>query len=218
MPRLGGLETLSAIKTDPELYVIPVIMLSSAKSPDEVRDSYQGHANCYVEKPADLEQSVKFIQALEAFWMDFALLPACNEQSLGSRQIIDPNTGTSRIDLPRSGTLPFGPAIACPSAEVSGRGTRIDDSLMNPSETPSESHGCDEHKRLLDAFGTTVRELLSLHEQQFQSIVDGDSECHRFDVLIHMANEQKQMAKYAYLRHVEAHGCSNNDAVKQAGT
>jgi hypothetical protein len=68
--------------------------------------------------------------------------------------------------------------------------------------------GCKEHHRLLDNFGAAVRELLDIHEQQYQAIVEGDNDCSRFDVLIHMANEKKQQAKYAYLRHVEAHGCS----------
>src|SRR5260370_37861078 len=44
MPRLGGFETLSAIKNDPELCVIPVTMLSSSSSPKEVRKCYQPHA------------------------------------------------------------------------------------------------------------------------------------------------------------------------------
>jgi hypothetical protein len=70
--------------------------------------------------------------------------------------------------------------------------------------------GCEDHNQLLDEFGEAVRKLLDLHEQQFQAIVEEDSECTRFDLLIHMANEQKQRAKYAYLRHVEAHGCSNH--------
>jgi chemotaxis family two-component system response regulator Rcp1 len=78
MPGLSGLETLSAIKRDPELCVIPVIMLSTADSPEGVRQSYQAHANRYVQKPTNLERSVKLVQALEAFWMDFALLPSCD--------------------------------------------------------------------------------------------------------------------------------------------
>ena len=74
-------------------------------------------------------------------------------------------------------------------------------------ETTSRGHGCEEHNRLLDEFGIAVQELLELHQQQYQAIVSGDSECHRFDLLIHMAIEEKQAAKYAYLRHVELHGC-----------
>jgi hypothetical protein len=80
--------------------------------------------------------------------------------------------------------------------------------VNNKEATPSRSAGCQEHNGLLDAFGEAVQELIMLHEQQFQAILDGDSECQRFDVLIHMANEKKQLAKYAYVRHVEDHGCS----------
>ena len=68
--------------------------------------------------------------------------------------------------------------------------------------------GCFEHNRLLNEFGNAVRDLLALHKQQFQAIVEGDVECSRFDLLIHMANEQKHASKYAYIRHVEQHGCS----------
>ena len=67
---------------------------------------------------------------------------------------------------------------------------------------------CAESRRLLDSFGDAVQDVLMLHEQQFLAIVDGDLECHRFDLLIHMANEKKQKAKYTYMRHLESHGCS----------
>jgi len=67
---------------------------------------------------------------------------------------------------------------------------------------------CTEQRRLLDMFGEAVQELLLLHEQQFLAIVAGDLESHRFDLLIHMANERKHQAKYAYLQHVETHCCS----------
>jgi chemotaxis family two-component system response regulator Rcp1 len=169
MPRLGGLETLSAIKSDPELYMIPVIMLSTSSSPHDVRESYQARANCFVQKPIDLDRSVKLLLSIETFWMDFVLLP--------------PQSGMS--------IAPF-------SAEAKNQ-------PMRNLETAAE---CGEHSRLLSELGLAVRELLTLHEQQFQAIVEGDDECARFDILIHMANEQKQTTKYAYLRHVEAHGCS----------
>ena len=94
-----------------------------------------------------------------------------------------------------------------------------DDPLRKTSSTPAlSSYGCEEHNRLLEDFGVAVRELLELHEQQYLAIVDGDDDCSRFDVLIHMANEKKQQAKYAYLRHVEAHGCSNFNGLNQART
>jgi hypothetical protein len=69
---------------------------------------------------------------------------------------------------------------------------------------------CETAKRLLDDFGTAVQAVLVLHEQQFRTIVEGDSNAGRFDLLIHEALENKQNAKYAYLNHLDVHGCSSN--------
>ena len=77
-----------------------------------------------------------------------------------------------------------------------------------PGGAKTDAAFCKESRNLLDAFGEAVQELLLLHEQQFQATVAGDSESDRFDVLIHMANERKHNAKYAYLRHLGTHGCS----------
>ena len=74
--------------------------------------------------------------------------------------------------------------------------------------SPQSTHYCDAAKRLLDAFGREVQELMALHELQFLAIVEGDSDAGRFDLLIHEATERKQNAKYAYLIHLESHGCS----------
>lgn len=191
MPRLGGLETLAAIKGDPELCVIPVIMLSTSDAPEDVRDSYQFRANGFIQKPINLEQSVKLFKAIESFWLNFAVLPDRKERFIRKN-------GRAFEDSPHSGLL-----IATESAEAKSR------AMFDPSpDTLLIKSGCKEHNRLLDVFGKAVHEVLHLHEQQFLAIVEGDDECSRFDLLIHMANEQKQLAKYAYLRHVEAHGCS----------
>ena len=71
---------------------------------------------------------------------------------------------------------------------------------------------CHEARELLGGFGETVRELTRLHEEQFQAIVGSDLDSTRFDDLIFMANERKHEAKYAYLHHLETHGCSKFDA------
>jgi hypothetical protein len=84
---------------------------------------------------------------------------------------------------------------------------RIEDS---PKRTAGQVMVCSEQRRLLDMFGEAVQDMLLLHEQQFLAIVAGDLDSHRFDLLIHMANEKKQHAKYAYLQHVDTHGCSGN--------
>ena len=57
-------------------------MPSSASSSQDVRKSYQVHANCYIQKPANLERSRKLVEAVETFWMDFALLSSCDGDSV----------------------------------------------------------------------------------------------------------------------------------------
>lgn len=74
---------------------------------------------------------------------------------------------------------------------------------------------CKEAKELLDAFADTIRELIRLHEDQFQALVASDTDSQRFDDLIHMANERKHNAKYAYMHHLEIHGCSTIDGTNQ---
>jgi hypothetical protein len=70
---------------------------------------------------------------------------------------------------------------------------------------------CKQARGLLDAFGDTIRDLVSLHEEQFEALVAGVLDSTRFDDLIHMANERKHQAKYAYIQHLETHRCSRFD-------
>jgi hypothetical protein len=74
---------------------------------------------------------------------------------------------------------------------------------------------CQEARALLDDLSEAIRELIKLHEEQFQVLVGGDLDSTRFDPLIHMANEHKNEAKYAYLHHLETHGCSKFDEPDQ---
>jgi hypothetical protein len=78
---------------------------------------------------------------------------------------------------------------------------------MTKQRSKSDISFCEESRRLLEVFADAVQQLILLHEQQFLAIVNVDSDLTRFDLLIHMATENKQAAKYAYLQHVETHGC-----------
>src|SRR5438105_15892440 len=79
--------------------------------------------------------------------------------------------------------------------------------LRLPSNRVSMSAACSESELLLNAYGTAVQELFMFQEQHFAALVDGDEDATRYELLIHMAGEKRQAAKYAYLRHVEEHGC-----------
>jgi CheY-like chemotaxis protein len=75
LPRKSGREVLAEIKTDATLRRIPVVVLTSSQSDDDILSVYNLHANCYVPKPADLERFLTVIQSIEHFWFTTARLP-----------------------------------------------------------------------------------------------------------------------------------------------
>lgn len=76
MPGEDGCDTLRAIKSDPELRFIPVIMFSASADYRDVVRCYDQHANAYIHKPVDLETSLSVVRQIERFWFDTACLPA----------------------------------------------------------------------------------------------------------------------------------------------
>jgi len=66
---------------------------------------------------------------------------------------------------------------------------------------------CEEKQRLLIEFLDAVHELIALQTAQTHSVIRGDPDFLRFDVSLHFAQERKERAKYAWIAHVEEHGC-----------
>lgn len=68
---------------------------------------------------------------------------------------------------------------------------------------------CPNCKVLRDAFVEAVHEVVMLNERHLLAVIEDDPDPHRFDLLIHQANEKKQNAKYAFVHHRESHGLSS---------
>jgi CheY-like chemotaxis protein len=75
LPKKSGREVLETIKTDDGLKNIPVIILTTSKSEEDVLNSYQLHANCYITKPVDFTRFIEIIKQLENFWFSIVTLP-----------------------------------------------------------------------------------------------------------------------------------------------
>ena len=75
LPRLSGLEVLAELKRDPELLLIPVVMLTTSRAEEDILRSYELHANAYVSKPVDFEQFVRAIQQIDDFFLTLVELP-----------------------------------------------------------------------------------------------------------------------------------------------
>ena len=77
LPKVSGSEVLRAVKSDPELKRIPIIVLTTSNnSSREIAAIYELHANCCVNKPASLDAFIRFIQAVQHFWFEVVTLPS----------------------------------------------------------------------------------------------------------------------------------------------
>jgi CheY-like chemotaxis protein len=75
LPKMNGRAVLAEVRADPELCMVPVIVLTTSDAESDVLRSYALHANAYLTKPADLEAFGRMVAALEDFWFTTARLP-----------------------------------------------------------------------------------------------------------------------------------------------
>lgn len=75
LPKKDGREVLAEIKTDPNLKLIPVVILTTSDADEDILKSYELHANCYIKKPVDLEQFINVVKSIEDFWVAVVKLP-----------------------------------------------------------------------------------------------------------------------------------------------
>ena len=75
LPKLNGHEVLEQIKSKDDLKHLPVIMLSTSSSSEDVFLSYKNHVNCYITKPVEVEDFTKVISSIKHFWISVVNLP-----------------------------------------------------------------------------------------------------------------------------------------------
>ncbi|MGN6342061.1 MAG: response regulator [Ginsengibacter sp.] len=86
LPKKNGYEVLQFLKTNTNLKHIPVIVLSTSSSMDEVNKCYENHANCYITKPMDIENFFNIVSKIENFWLTAVNLPKKNRIENDQRQ------------------------------------------------------------------------------------------------------------------------------------
>jgi two-component system response regulator len=75
LPRKSGAEVLAEIKGDPELCAIPVIVLTTSESEEDVMRSYKLHANAFITKPVDFESLREIVHKIDDFFIGIVRLP-----------------------------------------------------------------------------------------------------------------------------------------------
>jgi CheY-like chemotaxis protein len=80
LPKMSGLEVLREIKNNPTWAATPVIIVSGVSDPAEIRKAYELHASCYIRKPSDLHEFLRFMRVCYEFWGDVVTLPNANNR------------------------------------------------------------------------------------------------------------------------------------------
>jgi two-component system, chemotaxis family, response regulator Rcp1 len=75
LPKKDGREVLKEIKENPGLQIIPVVILTTSASEEDILRTYQLHANCYISKPVGLDGFLKVVKSIDGFWLSVVQLP-----------------------------------------------------------------------------------------------------------------------------------------------
>jgi two-component system, chemotaxis family, response regulator Rcp1 len=75
IPKMDGREVLAQIKKDNDLKTIPTIILTTSDSEADIKKSYELQANCYLNKPVQLEDFESVVKSINDFWTTKVKLP-----------------------------------------------------------------------------------------------------------------------------------------------
>jgi len=76
LPRKDGRATLEELKEDPDLRLIPVVILTTSEAEQDILRAYELRGNCYITKPVDLEKFLEIVRLIEDFWLTIVKLPS----------------------------------------------------------------------------------------------------------------------------------------------
>jgi CheY-like chemotaxis protein len=75
MPKKDGRQALREIKSHPDLRTIPVVILTTSKTDEDVLRSYDLGANSFITKPVTFDRLVEIVRALGTYWFQIVELP-----------------------------------------------------------------------------------------------------------------------------------------------
>ncbi len=75
LPGMDGREVLAEVKADPVLKAIPVVVLTTSQSEEDVLKSYNMGANCFITKPVGMDEFAKVVNTIDDFWFTIVRLP-----------------------------------------------------------------------------------------------------------------------------------------------
>jgi len=71
LPKKKGHEVLEELKSDEDFRTIPVVILTTSKAEEDIIKAYSLQANCFLQKPVNLDQFNDMVKSIDAFWFSF---------------------------------------------------------------------------------------------------------------------------------------------------
>lgn len=78
MPKKDGREALKEIKANPDLRMIPIVILTTSKVDEDILRSYDLGVNSFIVKPVSFNSLVEIVKSLADYWFDIVQLPVEN--------------------------------------------------------------------------------------------------------------------------------------------
>jgi DNA-binding response OmpR family regulator len=75
LPRKDGREVLTEVKADAELRELPIVVLTTSSSDEDIMHSYRSYVNSYIRKPVTFDKFVEAVQAIGRYWFSLVTLP-----------------------------------------------------------------------------------------------------------------------------------------------
>lgn len=76
LPKLGGLDVLKRVRALPQTRRLPVVVWSTSRQEEDVRDIYEAGGNSYIQKPREFAQYREVLESLLRYWFRIVQLPA----------------------------------------------------------------------------------------------------------------------------------------------
>ena len=80
LPKMDGRELLAKIKQDDSLKSIPTVILTTSESESDILRCYQLQANCYLNKPVELDEFESLVKSVDEFWLTRVRLPRTEDK------------------------------------------------------------------------------------------------------------------------------------------
>lgn len=78
MPRMDGRTALEEIRKQPELKKIPIVVLTTSKSEEDILRTYDLGVNSFITKPVTFDGLVNVVQILNKYWIEIVALPSAH--------------------------------------------------------------------------------------------------------------------------------------------